>query len=82
VPAVKQDGALPSFIAAAQRVPMVSTVDVGRTTWRQRWSTGPRGERVFELSAASDVSPDEVATRVVQPRGSELANGENAQPAW
>jgi uncharacterized protein YbjT (DUF2867 family) len=58
--AVKSDGVLPSFIPADQRVPSVSTVDIGKTL-AQALLDGPRGVRVIELSGPSDVSPNEVA---------------------
>jgi NAD(P)H dehydrogenase (quinone) len=57
---VRADGVLPSFIAAEQRVPMVSTVDIGKAVARALLD-GPRGVRVIELSGPSDVSPNEVA---------------------
>jgi len=71
VQAVKQDGVLPSFIAADQRVPMVSTVDIGRTV-AQALLDGPRGERVIELSGPSDVSPNDVATTLSGILGSQV----------
>ncbi|HET9953787.1 MAG TPA: NmrA family NAD(P)-binding protein [Polyangiaceae bacterium] len=60
IPAVKNDGVLPSFIAADQRVPSVSTVDIGKAI-AQALLDGPRGVRVIELSGPTDVSPNEVA---------------------
>jgi NAD(P)H dehydrogenase (quinone) len=60
IPAVKSDGVLPSFIAADQRVPSVSTVDIGKAL-AQALLDGPRGVRVIELSGPSDVSPNDVA---------------------
>jgi uncharacterized protein YbjT (DUF2867 family) len=60
LPAAKGDGVLPSFIAADQRVPMVSTVDIGKTV-AQALLDGPRGTRVIELRGPSDVSPNDVA---------------------
>jgi uncharacterized protein YbjT (DUF2867 family) len=60
VPAVKGDGVLPSFVAAKVRIPMVSTVDIGKTA-AQALLDGPRGVRVLELAGPSDVSPEEVA---------------------
>jgi uncharacterized protein YbjT (DUF2867 family) len=60
LPAAKGDGVLPSFIAADQRVPMVSTADIGKTV-AQALLDGPRGTRVIELSGPSDLSPNDVA---------------------
>jgi uncharacterized protein YbjT (DUF2867 family) len=57
---VKADGVLPSFIKAEQRVPMVSTVDIGKAV-AQALRDGPRGVRVIELSGPTDVTPTEVA---------------------
>lgn len=57
---VKSDGVLPSFIAAGQRVPSVSTPDIGKAL-AQALLDGPRGVRVIELSGPSDVSPNDVA---------------------
>lgn len=57
---VKADGVLPSFIKADQRVPTVSTVDIGKTV-AQALREGPRGVRVIEQSGPSDVTPTEVA---------------------
>jgi uncharacterized protein YbjT (DUF2867 family) len=56
----RSDGVLPSFIAADQRIPSVSTVDVGKTV-AQALLDGPRGVRVIELGGPSDVSPNDVA---------------------
>ncbi|HEU4577089.1 MAG TPA: NmrA family NAD(P)-binding protein [Polyangiaceae bacterium] len=58
--AVKSDGVLPTFIAANQRLPMVSTVDIGETVV-QALLDGPRGVRVIELSGPSEATPNEVA---------------------
>jgi uncharacterized protein YbjT (DUF2867 family) len=57
---VRSDGVLPSFIAADQRVPSVSTVDIGKAV-AQALLDGPRGVRVIELSGPTDVSPNDVA---------------------
>jgi uncharacterized protein YbjT (DUF2867 family) len=57
---VKADGVLPSFFKADQRVPMASTVDIGKAV-AQALREGPRGVRVIELSGPSDVTPREVA---------------------
>lgn len=54
------EGILPTFIEPSQTVPMVSTVDVGRTAAQllaEDWS----GQRVVELSGPADWSAREVA---------------------
>ena len=58
--AVKSDGVLPSFIASEQRIPTVSTPDIGLCV-AQALLDGPRGVRVIELSGPKDVSPSDVA---------------------
>jgi uncharacterized protein YbjT (DUF2867 family) len=63
LPAAKQDGVLPSFISRQLRLPMVSTVDIGRMA-AEALLDGPRGERVLELSGPRDLTPSEVATEV------------------
>jgi uncharacterized protein YbjT (DUF2867 family) len=65
LPAAKSDGVLPSFIAAARRVAMISTRDIG-TAVAQALLDGPRGTRVLELSGPSDVSPNEVAATLAR----------------
>jgi len=58
-PAVMQ-GVLPSFLAPDRKIPMVSTVDVGRTAaqlLRESWA----GRRVVELSGPEDWSASDVA---------------------
>lgn len=57
---VKNDGVLPSFIAAAQAIPSVSTPDTGKAA-AQALLDGPRGVRVIELAGPKDVSPNDVA---------------------
>ncbi|MEI9951778.1 MAG: NmrA family NAD(P)-binding protein [Pseudomonadota bacterium] len=56
----KQDGVLPSFIAASHAIPMVASRDIGKTVARALLD-GPRGTRVIELGGPADVSPTEVA---------------------
>jgi uncharacterized protein YbjT (DUF2867 family) len=57
---VKQDGVLPTFIAADRATPMVSTVDIGKTA-AQALIDGPRGTRIIELAGPTDPTPNEVA---------------------
>jgi len=63
LPVAKQDGVLPSFIAGEQRVPMVSTADIGSLA-AEALLDGPRGARVLELSGPQDVTPKDVAAVV------------------
>jgi uncharacterized protein YbjT (DUF2867 family) len=57
---VKQDGVLPSFIAASQAIPMSSAPDIGKALG-QALLDGPQGIRTIELSGPVDVSPNDVA---------------------
>lgn len=60
VAAAAKSGVLPTFIAPDQRIPMVSTIDVGRAAASliaETWS----GNRVVELSAPSDLSAEDIA---------------------
>ena len=57
---VKQDGVLPTFIAADRPTTMVSTADIGKTV-AQALLDGPRGTRVIELKGPTDPTPKEVA---------------------
>lgn len=58
--AAMAEGVLPSFIDPAQKIPMVSTIDVGRTAsalLREDWT----GKRILELSGPEDWSAGDVA---------------------
>lgn len=57
---LKQDGVLPSFIAADRKMPMVGTHDIGKAA-AQALLDGPRGKRIIELAGPEDVSPNDVA---------------------
>ena len=57
---VKQDGVLPTFMAANRPVTMVSTHDVG-TTAAQALLDGPRATRIIELAGPTDPTPEEIA---------------------
>lgn len=63
IPVAKQDGVLPSFLPGDLKVPMVSTVDIGRLA-ADALLDGPRGERVLELAGPSDPTPKDVAAAV------------------
>ena len=56
----QQDGVLPSFIAASQKIAMVASRDIGKTV-AQALLDGPRGTRVIELAGPVDVAPNDVA---------------------
>lgn len=58
--AVVADGILPSFLEPAKKIPMVSTVDVGRTA-ADLLGEGASGRRVVELRGAQDWSANDVA---------------------
>jgi uncharacterized protein YbjT (DUF2867 family) len=60
VPAAKGDGVLPSFIAANQAIPMVSSVDIGKTA-ADLLLEGAAAPRVVELSGPRDLTPNDVA---------------------
>ncbi|TIM49830.1 NmrA family NAD(P)-binding protein [Mesorhizobium sp.] len=52
---------LPTFIEPSQKIPMVSTIDVGRaaaTVLREEWT----GKRIVELGGPEDWSADDVAS--------------------
>jgi uncharacterized protein YbjT (DUF2867 family) len=65
VQAARQDGVLPSFIAASRSMPMVASRDIGTTVARALLD-GPRATRVIELAGPAEVSPEEVATTLSQ----------------
>lgn len=54
-------GTLPTFLTADQRIPMVATVDIGKTA-AAALLEGPRGTKsVVELAGPEDASPRDVA---------------------
>lgn len=58
---VVSDGVLPTFIEPTQKIPMVSTIDLGRTAadlLGEEWT----GKRVVELSGPQDWSAGDVAS--------------------
>jgi uncharacterized protein YbjT (DUF2867 family) len=58
--AVIAEGVLPSFLEPAHKIPMVSTVDVGRTA-ANLLGDGVTGERIVELRGAQEWSAYDVA---------------------
>lgn len=59
-PAVIADGVLPSFLEPSQKIPMVSTIDVGRTA-ACLLSDEFSGKRIVELRGPQDWSANDVA---------------------
>ncbi|RCS21822.1 NmrA family protein [Phyllobacterium salinisoli] len=59
-PTVMADGVLPSFLEPSQKIPMVSTIDVGRTVARLL-SDHFSGNRIVELRGPQDWSANDVA---------------------
>ena len=59
-PTVMADGVLPSFLEPSQKIPMVSTIDVGRTAARLLID-GFSGMRIVELLGPQDSSASDVA---------------------
>lgn len=60
VSVAKNDGVLPSFIAANQAIPMVSTADIGDTA-ADLLLEGATAPRIVELSGPRDLTPTDVA---------------------
>lgn len=58
--AVIAEGMLPSFLEPSQKIPMVSTIDVGRTAARLLTDEF-RGQRIVELGGPQDWSASDVA---------------------
>jgi uncharacterized protein YbjT (DUF2867 family) len=56
----RQEGVLPSFLAASRAIPMVASRDIGMTVARALLD-GPRGTRIIELAGPEEVSPAQVA---------------------
>lgn len=59
-PAASAEGVLPSFLEPSQKIPMVSTIDVGRTAARLL-TDDFSGKRVVELRGPQDWSANDVA---------------------
>ncbi|MBT1156521.1 NAD(P)H-binding protein [Aminobacter anthyllidis] len=69
---VTSESVLPSFLDPAQKIPMVSTIDVGRTAATllgEEWS----GKRVVELSGPGDWSAGDVAAAFADVLGRPVA---------
>jgi len=59
----QQDGVLPSFLAVSRAIPMVASIDIGKTAARALLD-GPRGTRIIELGGPTELSPADVAATV------------------
>lgn len=66
------DGVLPSFLEPAQKIPMVSTMDVGRTA-ALLLCDGFRGRRIVELRGPQDWSANDVAAAFANVLGRPVA---------
>jgi uncharacterized protein YbjT (DUF2867 family) len=74
--AAKSQGALPTFMAPAAKVPMISTKDIGRIGAEQLIAGG-KGRQIVELAGPEEYSPDQVAAALGQILGKPVS----AQPA-
>ena len=71
----RQDGVLPSFVAANQTIPMVASRDIGKTV-ASALLDGPRGTRVIELSGPKDLSPKDIAAALSEILGRQVVVAE------
>lgn len=70
--AARSEGILPTFLEPAQRIPMVSTIDVGQIAaelLREDWT----GKRIVELGGPEDWSSGEVAAAFAKVLGRPVA---------
>ena len=58
--AAKAQGILPSFLEPDRKIPMISTLDIGRIAAEQLIAGG-QGRKVLELSGPEDYSPNDIA---------------------
>ncbi|NOS82816.1 MAG: NAD(P)H-binding protein [Nitrospira sp.] len=63
--AAKGQGVLPTFIAPAAKIPMISTKDIGRVGAEQLMEGG-KGKQIVELAGPEEYSPDQVAAALGQ----------------
>jgi NAD(P)H dehydrogenase (quinone) len=61
----KGQGVLPTFIAPAAKIPMISTKDIGRVG-AERLITGGKGKLIVELAGPEEYSPEQVAVALSQ----------------
>lgn len=62
---VKDQGILPTFIAPAAKIPMISTRDIGRVG-AESLITGGRGKQIVELAGPEEYSPEQAAAALSQ----------------
>ncbi len=70
--AAKGQGVLPTFIAPAAKIPMISTKDVGRVGAEQLMAGG-KGKQIVELAGPEEYSPQQVAAVLSQILGREVS---------
>jgi uncharacterized protein YbjT (DUF2867 family) len=63
--AAKGQGVLPTFIAPAAKIPMISTKDIGRVGAEQLMAGG-KGKQIVELAGPEEYSPNDVAAALEQ----------------
>lgn len=63
--AAKGQGVLPTFLAPAAKIPMISTKDIGRVA-AERLMAGGKGREVVELAGPEEYSPADVAAALGQ----------------
>ena len=61
----KGQGVLPTFIAPAAKIPMISTKDIGRVG-AERLITGGKGKLIVELAGPEEYSPEQAAAALSQ----------------
>ena len=70
--AAKGQGVLPTFIASAAKIPMISTKDIGRVGAEQLMAGG-KGKQLVELAGPEEYSPQQVAAALSQILGREVS---------
>jgi uncharacterized protein YbjT (DUF2867 family) len=63
--AAKAQGVLPTFIAPSAKIPMISTMDIGRIGAEQLM-TGGYGKQIVEMAGPEEYSPDQAAAALSQ----------------
>ncbi|MGH7182981.1 MAG: NmrA family protein, partial [Nitrospiraceae bacterium] len=61
----KEQGVLPTFLAPAAKMPMISTKDIGRVG-AERLITGDKGKQIVELAGPEEYSPEQAAAALSQ----------------
>jgi uncharacterized protein YbjT (DUF2867 family) len=68
---VKEQGALPTFMAPSVKIPMIATRDIGRVGAEQLLAGG-NGKRIVELAGPEEYSPDQAAAAFGQILGKKV----------